>query len=330
MKTKPNLNLEKFVFFIPMMGYFTLFLILIETFTYPGFLSKYILFSSKTFSVIYLFISLILIFLNNNNNKRIVPEILFSLNYIFVPIFLFTYLILYLEEFNNYPNYVFSSYHVHIEQVRVSLLFLLGLLVIDIFQKYKLIIINQISSFFGLWSGLNKTQNCIIFIILLIYIILNALNTTDSFLSNFFVVITKPTLSYEEKQELKIPLYKYMMFIKANTRSNSKILIPPQQSPWLTIGNAGIVRYFLYPREILVGEYDTNNFKSADYVLLTRGSWHTNDKSMYGWPRENIYNAKITFYNLESEDSTLLTTTDYIFKPNSEISNKWGLIEVLQ
>lgn len=330
MKIKLDKYINNVYFFIPIAGYFTLFLILIEAFTYPGFLSKYILISSENYSIAFMIISIIIVYLTKNNKRNSITNSLFSLNYILIPVFLLTYFILYLEEQNNYPNFVFSSYHIHIEQIKLSLLFVFGLLILDIFQKYKSQIIDQVESIFKSQTRLNKSLNYILFLIVSIFFISNILSVTDLFIENYLTIISNPTMSYEEKQELKIPLYKYMMFIKANTRSDSKILIPPQQSPWLTIGNAGIVRYFLYPRKILVGEYDTNDFESTDFILLTKGSWHTNDKFMYGWPRENIYNVKITFYNLESEVSTLSTTTDYIFKPNSEISNKWGLIEVLQ
>jgi hypothetical protein len=121
--------------------------------------------------------------------------------------------------------------------------------------------------------------------------------------------------------------YKYMMFVRENTERNSTILVPPKELPWLSTGNVGLVRYFLYPRNLRSGDRDNLPEKiNYDYVFLDWGEWPNADKNSYGWPKVPVKAEEIIYMD-EKDNTVEIVNSDY--KPNSkENYEAWGIIKI--
>lgn len=320
---------HKLNFFIPIVLYFALFLILVEAVIYPGFLSKYIFFNSKHIAFFSFLVSMFLVYFDNLKRNTI-TNTLFSLNYLMVPIFISSYFLLVIEENNNFPNYVFSVYHIHIAQIKAALFLSLGILFIDIFGKKIETLKRTFERYFLSDNKYLRLQNYLLVILVFTFVTFNSLSIIDLFISNYSDILSNPLISYEEKQNKKVPLYNFFQFIKNSTESNSTILIPPQESPWLTVGNEGFIRYFLYPRNLVKGKIDNNDLDNIDYIILAKGSWHVDDISQYGWPRESIDNVEILLYDNDNNETSSYHKNEYRYETNSELSKKWGLIKVIK
>ena len=120
--------------------------------------------------------------------------------------------------------------------------------------------------------------------------------------------------------------YNYMVFVKDNTEENSRIIIPPQEEPWLSVGNRFLVRYFLHPRIIIQGQYENNPSVKADYILISEGGWTASDPVRYGWPKVFVAAEKIVYFDIE-EKSVSTQIKDY---DPDELQNKtaWGIIKL--
>lgn len=89
--------------------------------------------------------------------------------------------------------------------------------------------------------------------------------------SNTREIIRSPLASYDHKMELTWgSFYSQMKYIVDNTPEDSVIAIPHDTKTYPLLANAALVRYFLYPREI-VG-FDGVNYDDllADYVVIDR------------------------------------------------------------
>jgi hypothetical protein len=171
-------------------------------------------------------------------------------------------------------------------------------------------------------------KNIAIFLILPIVFMVNFVNVLDSAIGSDIFVLTHLDYSYNDKMRESWGLYyDYIKFVKENTPENASILVPPQQTPWLSTGNVGLDRYFLYPRILVNGGVDASDgLGKYDYVLLVWGEWNGADKNSYGWPREKIKTDKIIYFDPatkavreknENFDPMLLPT-----------SGAWGIIKL--
>ena len=114
MKIKLQLLKKLNIVILPYIVVLTFALLLLESFTYRGFVRKYILLDTD----ILLFFSLVgaafLVFLREKyeefNNSLI--NLVFKGNLLLAPVLLIFYWIMTIVEPNNYPNYVFSNMHI--------------------------------------------------------------------------------------------------------------------------------------------------------------------------------------------------------------------------
>lgn len=103
-------------------------------------------------------------------------------------------------------------------------------------------------------------------------------------------------------------------------------LFPPQSYHWLSSGNGGLNRYFLYPRK-QIQEKDVYKIppEGYDYVMISRGEWYA-DGVEWGWPKVYIKAEKIWYI-----DPKNLEVKEYSkdFDPNDPFNrDAWGLIKV--
>lgn len=225
----------------------------LEMVFYKGFVSKYLILPAE----VIISVSALIIILIGKKIKYVG---------ILIGIFVLVYTIFQTLEGVNFHNYVFNKYHINTE----SLLLIVSFLYIVVIGK-KL-----------------KITGIFLFLIILAFI-QNIPSTINQAYFNTVNAVFYRNKSYDQKMTDYWGLfYEYMQFVKSKTPESSKIIIPPQRSPWLTVGNGSLVRYFLYPRVLRQGNIDENKFVSGDYVLLV------ND-----WPNAKKIEGEIQMMNNE-------------------------------
>ena len=115
-------------------------------------------------------------------------------------------------------------------------------------------------------------------------------------LHNFIVRISNFNLSYDDKMRLNVgrEFYDYTLFIKENTPEDAAILIPPQAYPWAQTGNAGYLRYFIFPRKVINGnEFEPGVSLKENKIGYALFLWSDDypiagKSSTPGWPKFNL------------------------------------------
>jgi len=233
------------------------------------------------------------------------------------------YYTFYLLEKIHYPNYVFSTFHIHPLELGTPLA--LSIYAFIISSKDVLLVIRKNPEILYKWFPVVVITSWIL--------VKSFIDLGTSVARDVSFIIKNPTASYDQKMEEKLgkKFYDYVLFVKKSTPEDSKILIPPFPTwPWAQSGNIPYMTYFLYPRVLLNGEeyspkYDLNK-EDIDYVLLTWGELdapavvQTN-----GWPKFDVKAEKIVY--MLNEGKTVEREEDYIYK---KVENKqmWGLIKV--
>ena len=114
--------------------------------------------------------------------------------------------------------------------------------------------------------------------------------------------------SYDDKMFYQWgKFYRFMVFVKNNTPTDSTIVLPPMEDPWLMgSGNPHFVRAFLHPRKIvqetkIISESDLKKYGSNTYILVTWGKEVCKpDPECHGWPRQDIPAKKIIYEEPDS------------------------------
>jgi hypothetical protein len=160
------------------------------------------------------------------------------------------------------------------------------------------------------------------------YLLKNISLVAQSTLEYYSYLVTHPFANYKEKLTYKVSDYPYYAFVNELTPPDATILVPPQESPWLTSGNVGYIRNFLYPRKLLQGTYQTAPIPSGtQYVLIARGEWPVNDLERYGWPKATISAQHIWYFDQNTRQHFEADTKT--FDPNApENKERWGLIQL--
>ena len=146
-------------------------------------------------------------------------------------------------------------------------------------------------------------------------------------------MIKYPLASYDEKMRYGWgDFYDYMLFIRNNTPEDSVIMFPPMINPWMDVGGGGLIRYFLYPREIVQDMTYVNAQidNRATYSMLAWGSGicTPEEGECHGWPRQNIAADYIVYKKSKSVDveKTLYNVT---YNYSDEINKgAWGIIKI--
>lgn len=238
-------------------------------------------------------------------------------------VFFFGFLIVffYLLDLIKYPNFVFSTFHVHTKEIGTSFILCVYLYLISSGKAVGIRVGKPDSSL--------KAR--LIIIPLLVWVLLrNLFNLQEMLLPDLSFMIKNPLASYDKKMKEKLGklFYDYVGFIKENTPENAKILIPPFPAyPWPQTGNGIYMRYFLYPRLLISGgEYESlQNLSNFDYVLIAWGETPTTSESFtHGWPKFDVPSEKIIYFSGEpaKRDSNF-----YRYYQHKNLES-WGLIKV--
>lgn len=230
------------------------------------------------------------------------------------------------NEVLNYENYIFSNYHIHINSFENVVRFGLILIIILYIHKKKDLFRKKILSNHRNFK--EQGVEYIIFLFFILFLSKSLFLVSEKMIRNTTRIFTNPLASFSQKNEFKNKLYPYFYFITQNTPPNSIIMIPPKQNPWLTTGNASYMKYFLYPRKIIGGKLEDNDYSRVNYVLITKGDWHVPNNELYDWPKEIISAKKITIFDMNTKKSSILSENKFDPIASSYFKNAWGLIEV--
>lgn len=325
----------------PYLGTIILAASIIESVSYTGIFAKY--YHVSLFLFIFLgVISAILFVLDNISvvSRKIVvlrkvkqsSDIFFTINRLLLLVLVIVYALLSSIEKSHYPNYIFTTFHINFpslaKSINISIVFLITQL---LSQKINsLIDLSKIDFNNKIYrSTLLRSVIFILIVMLTTYYagksLINIIIVTTS--SNQHI-LTHLNATYDDKMREYWPgMYDYMLFIKNLTPDNATILLPPQQSPWLTEGNAGLIRYFLYPRKVINGNLYSLSDSDFQYVLIAHGSWGAEEDGMYGWPKVATQAEQIWYWNDKTNEVIPGDTQTY--KPgDTSIDRQWGLIQV--
>ncbi len=311
-------------------------LLLIESLTYRGFVKKFLVLDI-TFLIFCTVLSGFLLllesyFFNKQPKGNLVVFVLKFNHLLFLPLCV-SYYILVAVEAENYPNFVYSTFHLLPDNLAPLVLLSAYLLIINKFIV-RPIKINPKT----VWEKINF-WNVVLAISLLFFFLFLAkdiLFTVRSSAKTISESIGYINKSKEEKMRDRFGVvYDFARFIRENTPENSYILIPPQEYPWPMTGNVLFFRYFLYPRRLINGGtyevgVDIVNEK-IDYILIAKGELKLDCCGFdYGWPKFKFSGEKIILVDTYDEKGKATTEEmpgEYDPKTFSDTSG-WGLIKI--
>lgn len=312
---------KRVLYLLPIMWLIALVTSFGEAYFYPGVISKHTPISALLIYLVFGIVGLFGLYGTEWKNKPL--RMFRKLSYFAVYIFGAGYLLFYLLEKIHYPNYVFSTFHIHPAQLATPLA--LSVYAYAISSKDVLLMILNNSEILFKWFPITT--------ILLWILIQNFIEVGMSAGRDLSFMAKNPTASYDQKMEEKLgkQFYNYALFVKENTPEDSKILLPPfPANPWPQTGNIPYMTYFLYPRTLLNGEEYSSKHdlkkEGIDYVLVTWGEMQpTSGSHTNGWPKFDVKADKIIYMINEKENRE--EKGDYVYK---KVENKevWGIIKV--
>jgi hypothetical protein len=258
------------------------FLIILESYKYTGFLAKYIHIDVKTILVIVLVSSLLVA----ERKLTALSNLIFKINIFILPASLVVYFLMQYLEATNFLNYVFSKYHFQ-PAIFIYVVFLsLALLLVSCLNKKKFFL-----------QKVSVTERAVVLVFIIIFIdgitgVVNMASYRDVY------ILTHIHASYDSKMREKLgTYYDYIKFVKMNTPESARILTPPMQGPWYSSGNVGMNRYFLFPRNLGNGTYNSPmDLTKYDHVLLAWGEWGI-DESDFAWPKIFVKAEKVIYFD---------------------------------
>jgi len=296
-----------------------------EAVLYPGVIFKHLLVPPLVIYIICLIVSICLI-----RKKKMAIAILgiklSLLSLVSSILFGVLFFVLMIIENLNYSNFVFSNLHIHPEQ----LVWPFFISVVEyIITKYLNISKKRFKNvFFSLFH-----LELLIIPLAVVVLTNNIIGIIPIVKNDLMFLIQHPNATYTQKMEHELgkTFYDYVLFIKANTPENSKILIPPWPAyPWPQSGNGIYMRYFLYPRILVSGnEYESNHDltkEKFDYVLIAWGETPTTSGSYtHGWPKFDVKAKEVILWNNTSKLS--IEYGSYIYS-KVQWKDLWGLIKL--
>jgi len=220
------------------------------------------------------------------------------------------YIIFTISEVLTYPNYIFTVLHINLQALQIFVL---------------LVSFHWLVSQYYLLNTTLRLAKSLIFSAL-IFVATEGIGLSIAFLIKGLIPIIKhPNATYEDQlYNTHGGFYPAIQLIIQLTPANSLILIPPQGNPWEVEGNAPIVTYFLYPRQVKNLETTIPETNKPIYALIAKGSWPRTSSVDYGWPKVPINARQIWQF-----DTTNHTFTTYMrnYSPQTDQWD-WGLIEV--
>lgn len=271
----------------------TYIVLVIDTIKYPGSVATHFFIDAK----IYFALTITLLILSGVKSKLSTLSIKLN-NILLIPLFLF-YLTFLLLEGSHFTNYILNVYRIHLDGLIVLVLFSFALFIVNKFKEEIPKPTNNIRLAYSL----------IIFFITL-FIVKNASLVADMAFNRNSYILFHLNDSYDQKMTYEWgKFYQFMVFARSNTPTDSTIIIPPMQDPWLMgSGNDHFVRAFLFPRKIIpktliIPEKDLQNFGSNTYILMTWGKEACKpDPECHGWPRQDIQATRIVYKDPDSPE----------------------------
>lgn len=312
----------------------TFFSLFIDTATYSGFLSKIIGISSDQLFILTT-ISLIIYFFSTIGQKvQVVNEdldLLLRLNYLGFPIFLLLVFSLSQIEQDNFPNYVFATYHVHLVTAQKILLISFLLLLFSVSKKklyskvtkYLQFIPTKKPFFMTQWSINEK----IFFIVCVVFVIAQTGMIYQKFSEHMIQTIKFAKFSYQEKYPVLFgPVYYQFKQIKTFVPESSIVAVAPQSFDGI-IGNIGFSRYFLYPIYLIHPIEHNYKLSEVDYVIISSNLTSIEEQTYEVWPSEGFKTSGGILIDKESNTFERIVISEY--KPNDpQFYNKVGVLKV--
>lgn len=324
--------------FFPFLTILTMFFLFVECVTYAGFLSKYLILNAKSFMFLNVVSGMILVttreaeFSGQYTSTGSLYKFLFQLSYLFTPVIFIFYYLMISAEASNYPNFVFSNFHIIPDNFIYLLFSSLFVLIVGLILEHRELAI-VFSRFFytsknakSKTSSVEKAAKQIVIILIAFFMIGNLMKTVREIAKSNVYIVQNINNTYDQKMTASWnDFYRYMIMIKKVTPEDAVIQIPPSVRPWLSEGNSVLVRYFLYPRKLISPDEPATQTLKPQYYFLAKGFWKA-DPSEYGWPKEKVYSRKIYYFDLQSGK---IASEDKTYDPlDAKNKNSWGLIEV--
>lgn len=227
---KKILNINRIVF--PYLIGLTYFFLFLESYTYIGFLRKFILVDSRFFLVLSIFSVSLLFYLKHsqrNYKSDVLETLVVNLNAVlFLPLVVL-YFIMIAANATNYANYVFATYHIQ-PQNFVNLVYLsLALLVLKFNFGIRADLLNKLfGNVVEKGSFLFKQNILLLMIIFLLvfYFVDNLIKTSNRAINDLVFIATHLSYSYDDKMRKVWGFYyDYMQFVKKYTPEDATILI---------------------------------------------------------------------------------------------------------
>lgn len=307
---------------------FTIFCVLafgaigIETVSYGGFLFHSIGVPSELFLFLGIGSCLVLFYGEFSRKNLISNQSLLFLNFVAIttPLILFVFYILSQLEANNYPNYVFSNYHVQMNKFQSLMYFSVFLTALHTFSSYlKFVLINK-RKFLKL-----DFREITFFLLLLLFVISQSYVVGGYFIQKIANSIRELPLSYEQKRRMEFgEPYNLFSFINSVTPESSVIAVPAQNK-WGIIGNIGFSRYFLYPRTLVhIDDLSDLEKLKVTHLIIARPEGVSTEV----WPEATVSGKSILLYD-EKIDKRFNFDELRVYDPyNSIFKDKWGVLEL--
>jgi len=138
------------------------------------------------------------------------------------------------------------------------------------------------------WRVFRKVRLLVVVVGIMVWVASsNIMYTGRSAISDLRFILKNPSLSYDEKMEIRWGVcYKFLNFARGHTPPSAVMVRPPQIKPWLRVGNELLIYYFLYPRRLLHTDgRGIESNKTITHVLVAWGSWWVADTRRWGWPK---------------------------------------------
>lgn len=304
---------------------------LIEAFSYPGFLLKKIFIPVELLSGLCIILFIIYQFFSKRKMKaNSFYDHFMRLNQtLTLPLIILFYILNSLESFN-FPNYVFSTYHLHLSVLEKILILNV---ILSVFS-FKLIISKLFLKEINIKISYDSAVE-MLFVISVSWIFLLHSWSFVKYVSNISVSYSA-TLNYSNEEKLVYQLggnelsgwvYTYGEFINRNTPEDAAIIIPPQMESWQMEGNPWYFRWFVYPRKLLSTQEIVQPFPDEGrYILIAHGAWVWG-ATQYVWPRVSIPADEIesiTYIDRATQQETTVTNQPYT--PSEK--ETWGIIKL--
>jgi hypothetical protein len=317
-------------------------LLVLETATYHGFVRKFLFFDVTFLFFLTLLVDVYLVsqsifYRRKATSLTFIDQLIVSVNRLSLIPLLLTYYVLANLEVTNFPNYVFSHFHINPENLMNILVFNILVFCFELLRSTKLSqeLYTILHRRFGFELNSSTAIQLFFFGALLFFIV-----PQMQYDFNYTYINTVRTLqtfgqTYDQKMVFMLGgkkytgwIYAYGQFVNTHTPKDAVIFIPPQEESWQMEGNQYYFRWFVYPRKLVTSQdIQAPIPEGATHVLIAYGSWPWGVKE-YGWPRIKIPAdriKRIILVNRETDEIIEKTDTDYIHHPSEQL---WGVIEL--